>query len=284
MLDKTVKRPALRYYGGKWNLAPWIISFFPKHHSYIEPCGGAASVLLRKARSSVEVYNDIDQNVVMFFRMLRDRPADLIRAIQLTPWARAEYLLSHEPTADPLEQARRFFCLCWQGFNGSTAVNNLAAHGWRVHKGLSSRYAPNDTRDLGAWDLIADRLQGVQIEDQDWREVIARFDGRGALLYVDPPYLTKTRTKANWYGFEWKEKDHCDLADTLNNCAGFVVLSGYACDLYSELYGDRGWIRFDKGSQTNSGARRIESLWLSPRTVAALEVERGRAAQGDLGI
>ena len=92
--DTTIKRPALRYYGGKWNLAPWIISFFPPHKNYVEPCGGAASVLLQKPRSPLETYNDFDGNVVNFFRVLRDRPDELIRKIRLTPWARAEYELS----------------------------------------------------------------------------------------------------------------------------------------------------------------------------------------------
>lgn len=92
-----IKRPALRYYGGKWKLAPWIISHFPAHKNYVEPCGGAASVLLQKPRSPLETYNDLDGNVVNFFRVLRDRPDELIRKIRLTPWARAEYELSLQP-------------------------------------------------------------------------------------------------------------------------------------------------------------------------------------------
>ena len=97
------KRPALRYYGGKWNLAPWIISHFPPHKNYVEPCGGAASVLLQKPRSPLETYNDLDGNVVNFFRVLRDKPEELIRQIELTPWSRDEFEICRNPSTEPLE-------------------------------------------------------------------------------------------------------------------------------------------------------------------------------------
>src|SRR3990167_9397763 len=113
-------RPALRYYGGKWNLAPWIIGHFPPHKNYVEPCGGAASVLLQKPRSPLETYNDLDGNVENFFRILRDFSAELIRRISLTPWAREEYELSFRPTDDPIEQARRFFVQSRMSMQGAT--------------------------------------------------------------------------------------------------------------------------------------------------------------------
>lgn len=107
------KRPALRYYGGKFNLAPWIISHFPEHKSYVEPCGGGASVLLQKQRSELETYNDIDGNVVNFFRVLRDQPEELIKKIWLTPWARTEYEMAYQKCDDDIEKARRFYMACW---------------------------------------------------------------------------------------------------------------------------------------------------------------------------
>jgi len=111
VINKRIKRPALRYYGGKWNLAPWIISHLPPHHSFIDLCGGGASVLLRKERSNLETYNDLDGNVVNFFRVLRDEPDALIQKIKLTPWAREEHELSRQSCEDKVESARRFFCI-----------------------------------------------------------------------------------------------------------------------------------------------------------------------------
>jgi len=106
-----ITRPALKYYGGKWILADWIISFFPDHINYVEPCGGAASVLLRKSLSPLETYNDINGRVVNFFKVLRDQPEALVAKIKLTPWSRTEQRLARELSEDPIEDARRFFCV-----------------------------------------------------------------------------------------------------------------------------------------------------------------------------
>lgn len=108
MSDK-VKNPALRYYGGKFRLGSWIARHLPDHVAYVEPFGGAAGVLLRKDPSELEVYNDIDGSVVNFFKVLRERPQELIRQLKRTPFARAEFDLSFKPSPDPLEEARRFF-------------------------------------------------------------------------------------------------------------------------------------------------------------------------------
>ena len=114
-------RPILRYHGGKWILAPWIISHFPPHRVYVEPFGGAASVLLRKPRSYAEVYNDLDREIVSLFRVARERGEELRRALELTPFARQEYLEAWHPSDDPLEQARRTVIRAYMGF-ASAAV------------------------------------------------------------------------------------------------------------------------------------------------------------------
>jgi DNA adenine methylase len=67
-----VTRPVLRYYGGKFRLADWIISMFPAHRFFVEPFGGAANVLMAKPRSFGEIYNDLDSEVVNVFKVLRD--------------------------------------------------------------------------------------------------------------------------------------------------------------------------------------------------------------------
>ena len=117
-------RPVLRWHGGKWKLAPWIISHFPAHRVYVEPFGGAASVLLRKERAKAEIYNDLDQGVVTLFRVLQDptSAARLLDLLQLTPFARDEFRLSNQPTEDPIERSRRMIIRAFMGF-GSNAHN-----------------------------------------------------------------------------------------------------------------------------------------------------------------
>ena len=100
-------RPLVRYHGGKWMLAPWIIAHFPPHRTYVEPFGGGGSVLLRKTRSYAEVYNDLGGEIVNLFRVARARGEELARLVELTPFARAEFAESYEPAEDELEEARR---------------------------------------------------------------------------------------------------------------------------------------------------------------------------------
>lgn len=267
------KRPALRYYGGKWKLAPWIISHFPPHKNYVEPCGGAASVLLQKPRSPLETYNDLDGNVVNFFRVLRDQPNELIRKIRLTPWARAEYELGLQSCKDDVEQARRFFVASWMSMQGG--AHEKTSKTWRCQKDANGRYSicyneptiKNAEKALGD---ISRRLLRVQIERLAATDCILKFDNADAMIYFDPPYVTDTRSNGDRYRFETDNDFHVEAAELLRNAAGYVVVSGYACPLYIDLYEAHGWHRVDKEAQTNSGGKRIESLWLSPRTHAAL--------------
>ena len=263
------RRPALRYYGGKWKLAPWIISHFPPHQNYVEPCGGAASVLLQKPRSPLETYNDLDGNVVNFFRVLRDQPDELIRKIRLTPWARAEYELSLEPCEDVVERARRFFVASWMSMQGGH--HSKTSKTWRSQKHVDDRYRLA-CADMIAVDVetLAVRFDFVQIDNRDARDVIQRYDNADALIYFDLPYLPETRSQGDIYRLEVSHNFHLEAADLLCAAAGFVIVSGYACDLYRDLYEAHGWKRVDKEARTNSGGKRIESLWLSPRTVEAL--------------
>jgi DNA adenine methylase len=275
--DTTIKRPALRYYGGKWNLAPWIISFFPPHKNYVEPCGGAASVLLQKPRSPLETYNDLDGNVVNFFRVLRDRPDELIRKIRLTPFAREEVEISKwDIQGDDVERARIFFVRCNFGISARPGGGVSANFGPSTYHGQSYTNRVVDVEQIkDGLDIISKRMIGVQVEHREAMDIIDTFDHDEALIYFDPPYLQETRGhEDNVYSLEMNEQQHAAAASLLRECAGYVVVSGYACPLYTELYEAHGWQRHDKEAQTNSGGKRIESVWLSPRTVAALNMPR----------
>lgn len=271
------KRPALRYYGGKWNLAPWIISHFPKHLNYVEPCGGAASVLLQKPRSALETYNDLDGNVVNFFRVLRDQPDELIRKIKLTPWSRAEYELSLQPCENSTERARRFFWSCWQCMNGGT-YSEKTVNDWRSNKYGEQCLSDRGHKHEKNLHQIAARFEDVQIENRPALNIVERYDNEDSLFYFDPPYVTNTRAQGERYALEWTDANHIEAAILLHQCAGYVVISGYACPLYADLYESQGWQRIDREAQTNSGGKRIESLWLSPRAQEAL----GKPQQSDL--
>lgn len=278
-MDTTPRRPVLRYHGGKFLLAKWIAGYFPPHRVYVEPYGGAASVLLQKSRAYAEVYNDLDGEVVNLFRVLRN-PAEareLIRILELTPFARDEFELSYVTIGDPIEQARRTIARAFMGF-GSAAASGQDT-GFR---GDSNRSGTTPAHDWVNYPKhlteIVERLRGVVIENRPATSVIEHYDGPKTLFYVDPPYPHITRSQKRRtslsYRFEMTDDEHRELAGVLRGVDGMAVLSGYACELYDqELYPD--WQRIERKALADGARDRIEVLWLSPRTWQALQAGAG---------
>jgi DNA adenine methylase len=271
-------RPALRYLGGKWRLAPWIVSHFPPHRTYVEPFGGAASVLLRKPRSYAEIYNDLDGDVVNLFRVLRD-PAQaerLVGLVGLTPFARAEFDASYELSDDPVERARRLVVRSFMG-HGSNAPNINRTTGFRANATRNGTTPAQDWCNFPpALAAVAARIQsGVEIESQPALKVIRRFDGPRTLFYVDPPYVHATRSAKtvrgalyNAYVHELSDADHVELLDCLDAAAGMVVLSGYPHPLYDGRL--KTWRRVEREAFADGAAERTEVLWINPAAQAAM--------------
>ncbi|MGL4573599.1 MAG: DNA adenine methylase [Burkholderiaceae bacterium] len=233
-------RPALRYHGGKWRIAPWIISHMPAHRVYVEPFGGGASVLLRKPRSYAKIYNELDGEIVNLFKVARDHGDALALAVKMTPFAREEFVLSYTPSSCVIEQARRTLVRSFMGF-GSASVNGQSS-GFRANSNRSGTTPAHDWMNYPkALRLTIERLRGVVIENREATKVMRAHDGSDTLHYVDPPYVHSTRKIKNSghaYRFEMSDEDHRSLADSLKHLTGMVMLSGYACDLYAELFSD----------------------------------------------
>lgn len=250
-------RPALRWHGGKWKLADWIISHFPEHKIYVEPFGGAASVLIKKPRSYAEIYNDLDGEVVNFFKVLRDQGDEPCRQVDLSPFARYEFNLSYEPSKDPLEQARRTVMRVFMGF-GTNAHHRKT--GFRSNSNRSGTTPAHDwTNYPKAMPVLIDRFAGVVIENRDAQEVMQAHDSPETLHYVDPPYLPETRDKGSDYKHEMSVQDHIELLEFLNSLKGMVVISGYA----SQLYDDHlpGWVISERQTHADGARKRTETIW-----------------------
>ena len=256
-------RPIMRYLGGKWLLAPWIISHFPSHRTYAEPFGGVASVLLRKPRSRAEIYNDADGEIVNLFRVLRSpvESRELVRTVRLTPFSRHEYETAFLLSGDPIEQARRTLVKSAMGF-GSNSVQRRT--GFRPGYTRQGQTPAGDWSNLpGSMTQIIERLRGVIVEERPALEIIHRYDSADTLFYVDPPYVHATRGDDSRYRLEMSDDDHREMAATLRRARGMIVVSGYSCALYdTELFTD--WQRIDYATHADGGRDRIESLWLSP--------------------
>lgn len=252
-----INRPALRYPGGKFAVASEILKFFPQHDCYVEPFGGGASLLLQKHPSPIEVYNDLDGQVVNFFRVLRERSEELIGVINLTPYSRQEHKLSFEETNDSLEAARRLYVRLCQGHGGTLTKDG----GWRFIKKTGHNVTKNfsDTQHLWA---IADRLKQAQIECDSAENVIRRYDTPETLFLVDPPYLHETRKETKFYRHEMTDKQHESLCKLLLTLQGKVIVCGYGSDLYDAYFVS--WQRITYRGSSNGGGNREEVLWMSP--------------------
>lgn len=263
--NETIDAPAIRYYGGKFRIADWIIAQFPPHVCYVEPYAGAASVLLRKPAARHEVINDLNGDIVNFFRVIRDWPEQFFRVISLTPYSRLELQLAWERTDDPLESARRLWVRCWQSFGSGVGEHKT---GWRFQKGATTNTRADAVKSFyrtkHLW-AVASRLKSVQIECDDALKVIERYDSPNTLFYVDPPYVHSTRNEDNaakGYAIEMSDADHRGLAATLRSVKGMIVLSGYPSALYDELYSD--WRCLQYETTNVRSAKETECLWLSP--------------------
>jgi len=258
------QRPILRWHGGKWRLAPWLLQHFPAHDVYVEPFGGAASVLLRKPRVKTEVYNDLDSDLQNLFTLLRDAEsaAELARRCELTPFSREEFNLSYQPAACPIEQARRFIVRSFFGF-GSRACVTQRRNGFRCLRYGETSPAVDWARYPAALRAVAERMRGVVIESAPALDVIRRFDRPTTLFYIDPPYVHSTRNvRVGSYRHEMTDADHAELASALRRINGMAVVSGYDCGLYRELYAD--WTLKAVAHHADSAAERTECIWISP--------------------
>ena len=278
-LDATITRPVLRWHGGKWKLAPWIISHFPPHRCYVEPFGGAASVLMRKPRAYAEVYNDLDDWAVNLFRVMRDEAmaARLVDQLKLTPFSRTEFEVGRElgdAAGDPVELARRLVVRSFMGF-GSNAHNGRST-GFRANSNRSGTTPAQDWANYPeALPALIERLRGVVIENRDATAVMLAHDAPATLHYVDPPYMAETRSPANKYGLKYRmyrheldDDAHARLLDSLQELQGMVVLSGYAAPLYDRTLST--WRRTEIAAHADGARDRTEVLWSNPQACAAL--------------
>lgn len=264
--------PILKYPGSKQKLVEWLYSYAPRTPRVIEThCGSAAFSLSLPWKPRQLVLNDLCGDIPALFQTIREHEAALCRSVALTPWSRAEYEAVTNadativPTGEPVEDARRYLILTWQ--QHGTKLSRRG--GWR-HQGANGR---SSTYDL--WAQLPDRLAAVatvlktaEIECLPALALIGRYAVPDALLYVDPPYVTNTRTEARYYRHEMTDADHVELLTALCAHPGPVLLSGYASALYEAQLNT--WTRVTSDATAEHGRARTEVLWLNQTCVDRL--------------
>ena len=265
---RSGRRIVFGWYGGKYSHLEWLMPMLPKAHHYCEPYSGSAAVLLNRACSQVETYNDIDGDVVNFFRVLRDRHDELIRVIALTPFSREEFHLAvNAPKhgVSDLERARHFYIRARQVRTGLAQTATLGR--WANCKNTSrAGMSGVVSRWLGGVDAlrdIAERLLRVQIENRPALDIIRLYDDKNTLFYCDPPYMHETRGDSKAYSFEMTNEQHWELAETLRQCKGMAAVSGYRCDSMDTWY--KGFRRFDAPAKMIHSTKHLrqECLWMN---------------------
>jgi DNA adenine methylase len=217
------------YPGGKGRESDWIIDKIPPHRTYVEVFGGSAALLYNKPPSRNEVYNDVNDDLVQFFRVLRERPDELVEWLRAVPYARSTYerwvtaYFSGQRPDDPIARAGRFFALRYMQFAGDISMKS----GFKTRAIRSPARTFNNAREQLR--EVADRFADVVIECNDWREVLQIYDDPRTVFYLDPPYLGSE----HYYGVEF---DHAALADALADLNGNWLIS-YA-DLPETLEGE----------------------------------------------
>ena len=290
-MKKSTARSPFPWFGGKQKLADDILALFPPHAVYVEVFGGGASVLLSKAPANLDVYNDLDEGLVNFFRCLRDDPERLVPLLELTPYSRSEWEAAKTGwwiAEDPVERARQWYVVASQSFGAMVARDSRPSwdhskgatipksngRGWggeRLGRMHLNRAASTANRIDNVW-LFVLRMRLVQIECLDWRACLDRYDHEDCVFYLDPPYVAGTR-RAGGYEHELSDDDHAELVDRVLALEGVAVVSGYDHELYAPLVDVGGFARHEFDVISTAGQRsvdrqrdrRLEVVWASPR-------------------
>lgn len=234
-------RRILNYAGSKWSMAKWLVKQMPEHEIYLEPFFGSGAVFFTKEPAKIETINDIDGNVVNLFKIMREKPFELACMVDLTPYARCEYLQAIERLTEgdlgainDLERARLFLIRCWMSQGGKTATKT----GWRHN------ISGGNSKSIREWNQlpelivnVADRLKDVQIDNVDSLELIKKYNKADCLIYADPPYLRSTKSQG-MYEHEMTKQNHINFLEIIKKHHGPVIISGHQSELYDRYLND----------------------------------------------
>lgn len=258
---------AFPYFGGKFSHLDWLLPLLPPSYHYCEPFAGSGAVILNRSPSQIETYNDLDGEIVNFFKVLRSQKEELIEQISLTPFSRKEFTQACDVdnTLSELERARRLYIRAKQVRIG--LVQKATESSWSCCVGripIQSKTV-EFSQSIKKLHVIAERFKLIQIENRPAIKVIQFYDTEGTLFYVDPPYIHSTRFGGKAYKFEMSDVEHIELAKVLNNIKGKAAVSGYECELMDKLYPFPKWKKhvnkFKKLSSSDTNREAREVLW-----------------------
>lgn len=265
-----MKLSALQYYGGKSAIAvqqtgPWIASILPNRYNvlYCEPFGGMFGVGLQRPPSKIEIYNDINQAVVAWWRAVRDHPEEFTRLVTHTPYSREEFdraIHRVDEELPLLEKALACHIVITQGMSQGPGGNN-SRKSWRVAYNARGGKARRIQTYAEQIDELTKRMRNVQLENRPAEELLERVEKyEDAIIYCDPPYRTAVTSAYGDFPLDFDR-----LTASLKRQQGAVAISGYE-DEWDHL----GWERYEKQVErftpTRDSSRksaRTEVLWIN---------------------
>lgn len=269
MAGNSKKLIAFNYFGGKFQMVQKLYDHFPDHHHFIDLFCGSMVITLNKPPSKIDTANDINGEVVNFFKVLREHSEELLSLLYLTPVSRQEYNESWDLNAcSDIERARRFYTRVRQSFFGLGAQRGNK--GWHLtRKNSRSHFAEVVSKWLNGMEKlfpVIDRLKCIQIENRDFRELVPLVDDKEAFFYCDPPYHLESRNSNHDYMFDFTNKDHDELSDLLHGVKGKIMISGYECPSMVKLY--KRWTMVRLGDfHTISGKKGKECIWMNYKRI-----------------
>jgi DNA adenine methylase len=251
------------YLGGKFSVLPWLLPKLPITKHFVDVFGGSAVVLLNRDQSQIETYNDINHKVVNFFKVLREKPEELIKQLQLTPHSKFEYDHAWYSDSDnDVEKSRKFFIRTQQSIHAAGAQDKVK--GWAASVRDSRVSISEKTHKWikavnGLWE-VAERLKQVQIECRDFRFLLKSYDDPQTLFYLDSPYRMTLRSSTK-YEFEFQQQDYFDMHYWCKKLKGKVAISGYDEPFMRELFTDFNFHQGPKRKNNMSEKEAYECLW-----------------------
>lgn len=268
-------RPPFNYIGSKEWMADIIAQYMPANmETFVDGFFGSGGLFFSRYRwAECEIINDLNGDVINFFRVLRDKPKRLIEALQLTPHSRIETRESGKimsATRNEIKRALYFFVRANQSFAAST-------RGWRMptaNKNIAGEWR-NKTDPVTLY-RIAERLTRASIECNPAIQLIKQYRNKQTFFYLDPPYLNvQWEGSAKYNGYSMKEADHQELIEAVLCSPSMFIISGYDHPLYNQLT-DQGYRKIQVPAQVGAinqtqrrknadiNTARTEILWISP--------------------
>src|SRR6185312_6592389 len=257
-------RPPFKLFGGKYYMVKHLLPLIGATEIYVEPYGGAGSVLLNKEPSRLEVYNDIDERLFELFTVLKCEPQEFTRQLSLTLYSEKIFEDAKESEkSNTIERAVSTYVEFRQSISGmgeswSYSLQRSRAGMADVVSGWLSSIDENLPK-------VIERFRTIQIEHDLATDIIQKYDVENVFYYSAPPYLPETRAKGarKVYRHEMTKEEHEVLADVLGKIRGRFLLSGYQSELYEALYGKPQRV-FELPNNSATGStkqRRLEAVW-----------------------